>query len=77
MNGYLNSPEETITSFWNVEKRHEDGWLRSGDIGVMDEQGYVAIVDRLKDLIITGGENVFPGRSKKPFTPSRRCRNAR
>ena len=60
MNGYLNSPEATEATFWKSQKRHEDGWLRTGDIGIMDEQGYVAIVDRLKDLIITGGENVFP-----------------
>jgi long-chain acyl-CoA synthetase len=54
MKGYLNNPEETKDSFW------EDGWLRSGDIGYMDEDGYVFIVDRLKDMIITGGENVYP-----------------
>jgi len=60
MNGYLGSPEETKATFWNARKRQEDGWLRTGDIGIMDEHGYVAIVDRLKDLIITGGENVFP-----------------
>jgi long-chain acyl-CoA synthetase len=60
MKGYLNSPGETAATFWNDRKRHEDGWLRTGDIGTMDENGYVAIVDRLKDLIITGGENVFP-----------------
>jgi long-chain acyl-CoA synthetase len=60
MNGYLNAPEQTAATFWNSQKRHEDGWLRTGDIGIMDDRGYVAIVDRLKDLIITGGENVFP-----------------
>jgi long-chain acyl-CoA synthetase len=60
MNGYLGSPEETKATFWNAQKRQEDGWLRTGDIGIMDEHGYISIVDRLKDLIITGGENVFP-----------------
>jgi len=60
MNGYLGSPEETKATFWNSRKRQEDGWLRTGDIGIMDEHGFIAIVDRLKDLIITGGENVFP-----------------
>jgi long-chain acyl-CoA synthetase len=54
MKGYLNNPEATIEAFW------EGGWLRSGDIGVLDEDGYLTIVDRLKDLIITGGENVYP-----------------
>jgi long-chain acyl-CoA synthetase len=51
--GYLNHPEET-RSAWR------DGWFRSGDIGLIDEDGYLYIVDRLKDLIITGGENVYP-----------------
>ena len=51
--GYLNKPEETAAAFW-------DGWFRSGDIGYFDEYGYLYIVDRLKDMIITGGENVYP-----------------
>lgn len=51
--GYLNNPEETESAFWGE-------WFRSGDIGVMDEDGYLYIVDRLKDMIITGGENVYP-----------------
>jgi len=53
MRGYLNHPEETKAAFWG-------GWLRSGDIGVFDEDGYLYIVDRIKDMIITGGENVYP-----------------
>lgn len=54
MKGYLNNPEETRTAFW------EDVWFRSGDIGFLDDNGYLFIVDRLKDMIITGGENVYP-----------------
>jgi long-chain acyl-CoA synthetase len=54
MKGYLNNPEGTQSSFW------EDDWVRSGDIGLFDPDGYLYIVDRLKDLIITGGENVYP-----------------
>jgi long-chain acyl-CoA synthetase len=54
MKAYLNNPEGTRDAFWEGE------WLRSGDIGVFDREGYVYIVDRLKDLIITGGENVYP-----------------
>jgi long-chain acyl-CoA synthetase len=54
MIGYLNNPEETATAFW------EGGWFRSGDIGRFDEDDYLFLVDRLKDLIITGGENVYP-----------------
>jgi long-chain acyl-CoA synthetase len=51
--GYLNNPEETDAAFWG-------NWFRSGDVGVMDEDGYLYIVDRMKDMIITGGENVYP-----------------
>ena len=54
MKGYLNNPEGTRSAFW------EGGWLRTGDIGLFDPDGYLYIVDRLKDLIITGGENVYP-----------------
>ncbi len=53
MKGYLDQPEATKAAFWG-------NWFRSGDIGVMDETGHVYIKDRLKDLIITGGENVYP-----------------
>jgi long-chain acyl-CoA synthetase len=53
MKGYLNNLEETKAVFWG-------GWLRSGDIGVFDENGYLYIIDRIKDMIITGGENVYP-----------------
>lgn len=51
--GYWNNPEGTAAAF-------EDGWFRSGDIGYRDDDGYLFIVDRLKDMIITGGENVYP-----------------
>ncbi len=54
MKGYLDNPEETKNAFW------PNGWFRSGDIGLFDENNYVYIVDRLKDMIITGGENVYP-----------------
>lgn len=54
MKGYLNNPEGTRSAFW------EGGWYRSGDIGLFDPDEYLYIVDRLKDLIITGGENVYP-----------------
>jgi long-chain acyl-CoA synthetase len=53
MKGYLSRPEETKAVFW-------DDWFRSGDLGRLDDQGYLYIVDRLKDMIITGGENVYP-----------------
>ena len=38
----------------------QDGWLRTGDMGYYDERGYIYIADRKKDMIITGGENVYP-----------------
>jgi fatty-acyl-CoA synthase len=53
MTGYLNSPEHTETAL-------EDGWLRTGDVGVLDEEGYLSIVDRCKDMLISGGLNVYP-----------------
>jgi long-chain acyl-CoA synthetase len=53
MKGYLNNPEANETAFWGGE------WFRSGDIGLFDDDGYLYIVDRLKDMIITGGENVY------------------
>jgi long-chain acyl-CoA synthetase len=54
MKGYLDNPEGTREAFW------EKGWFRSGDVGQFDEGGYLYIVDRIKDMIITGGENVYP-----------------
>ncbi|MFC1883506.1 long-chain-fatty-acid--CoA ligase [Thermodesulfobacteriota bacterium] len=50
--GYWNRPEETT-------KAIRDGWLHTGDMAVVDREGYVNIVDRKKDMIITGGENVY------------------
>ncbi|MEU6798657.1 long-chain fatty acid--CoA ligase [Nonomuraea wenchangensis] len=52
--GYWENPEATAAAF------DEEGWFHSGDIGYIDEDGCVYIVDRLKDMIISGGENVYP-----------------
>jgi acyl-CoA synthetase (AMP-forming)/AMP-acid ligase II len=54
MQGYYGNEEETR------EIIEPDGWLHSGDIARMDEEGYIHIVDRAKDMIIRGGENVYP-----------------
>lgn len=54
MKGYLDNPEGTRAAFW------DRGWFRSGDVGVFDDDGYLYIVDRIKDMIISGGENVYP-----------------
>jgi long-chain acyl-CoA synthetase len=53
MKGYLRNPEASEVAFWDGE------WFRSGDIGLFDDNGYLYIVDRLKDMIISGGENVY------------------
>jgi len=50
---YWRRPEANAEAF-------VDGWLKSGDIGIMDEEGYVTIEDRIKDMYISGGENVYP-----------------
>jgi acyl-CoA synthetase (AMP-forming)/AMP-acid ligase II len=50
--GYWNRPEETRAAF-------EDGWLKTGDLAVIDREGFVTIVDRAKDMILSGGENVY------------------
>ena len=53
MRGYLNKPEETARTL-------EDGWLHTGDVGYFDADGYLVLVDRVKDMIIRGGENIYP-----------------
>jgi fatty-acyl-CoA synthase len=54
MLGYWNDPERT------EEAIDADGWMHSGDLATMDDDGYVNIVGRIKDMIIRGGENVYP-----------------
>jgi acyl-CoA synthetase (AMP-forming)/AMP-acid ligase II len=51
---YWNRPEETAKAMIG------DGWFRTGDAGMLDEEGYLFIQDRIKDMIISGGENVYP-----------------
>lgn len=53
MRGYLNRPEATAETI-------VDGWLHTGDVGYLDEDGYLVLVDRIKDMIIRGGENIYP-----------------
>ncbi len=54
MKGYLNKPEETQKTIT------DDGWLCTGDVAKMDDEGYFYIVDRIKDMILSGGYNVYP-----------------
>jgi O-succinylbenzoate-CoA ligase len=69
MRGYWRRPEETAAAL-------RDGWFHSGDVATVDDDGYVYIVDRLKDMIISGGENVYPAEVEKEiygFTGVRAC----
>ena len=52
MQGYWNKPDQTADAL-------QDGWYRTGDIGYLDDEGYLYLVDRAKDMIISGGENVY------------------
>jgi len=54
MRGYWNNREETLSAFCN-------GLFRTGDVGYQDAEGYLYILDRVKDMIVTGGENVYSG----------------
>lgn len=59
MQGYFDMPEATADII------DAEGWMRTGDIGVIDERGYIRITDRLKDMYITNGENVYPAEIEK------------
>ena len=54
MTGLLEQPEAT------AEAITDDGWFRSGDAGYLDEDGYLYLHDRVKDMIVSGGENIYP-----------------
>jgi acyl-CoA synthetase (AMP-forming)/AMP-acid ligase II len=59
MQGYLDNPEATSDTIT------EDGWLKTGDIGIQDENGYIKITDRKKDMVIVGGFNCYPAEIEK------------
>jgi fatty-acyl-CoA synthase len=58
MKGYWNRPEATAETL-------RGGWLHTGDVGQIDDEGYITIVDRVKDMYISGGENVYPAEVEK------------
>ena len=67
MNGYWNMPEQTEEAF-------KFGWLHTGDVAKADEQGFLTIVDRKKDMIVSGGFNIFPREVEDVSGhPRRRC----
>ncbi|OPY65892.1 MAG: Long-chain-fatty-acid--CoA ligase [Syntrophorhabdus sp. PtaU1.Bin050] len=68
MNGYWGKPELT-------EGTIVDGWLHTGDLAKIDEEGFFYIVDREKDMYISGGENVYPAEIEKVFLENRRILN--
>ncbi|HKA92720.1 MAG TPA: AMP-binding protein, partial [Acidimicrobiia bacterium] len=61
MRGYLDEPDETVATI------DADGWLQTGDVGVMDERGYLRITDRTKDMFIVGGFNAYPAEIENLF----------
>ena len=67
MLGYWNKPDETAAVL------SDDGWFRTGDAGWLDEDGYLFLHDRIKDMIVSGGENVYPAEVENALLgPSRR-----
>ena len=65
MSGGVQGVGLTVKGYWGGKVKtkatiDDEGWLHSGDLGEMDEEGYVTIVGRIKDMIIRGGENIYP-----------------
>ncbi|GAB2458578.1 AMP-binding protein [Xylanimonas ulmi] len=70
MAGYRNRPQEVRAVL------HEDGWFRTGDAGCLDEDGYLFLRDRVKDMIVSGGENVYPVEVENVLTAHPAVRDA-
>lgn len=70
-----------MSKYWNdIEATKktidEDGWLHSGDLATMDDEGYLNIVGRIKDMIIRGGENVYPKEIENFFLEFKEVKDA-
>lgn len=61
MKGYFNDPEQTAEAL-------VDGWLKTGDVGLLDDEGYLKILDRSKDMLISGGLNVYPAEIERALS---------
>ena len=70
MKAYWNRPEATAETI-------VDGWLQSGDVATVDDEGFVYIQDRIKDMIISGGENVYPAEVESVLMRTRRSSRRR
>lgn len=68
--GYWRDPAKTAASF------HADGWFRSGDVGYLDDEGFLTLTDRKKDMIISGGVNVYPAEIEAELLLHPRVRDA-
>ena len=66
MKGYYMNPELTASTI-------QKGWLRTGDLGRIDEEGFIHLVDRKKDLVISGGENIYPVEVEQVITKHPKC----
>jgi long-chain acyl-CoA synthetase len=69
MQGYWNNPEATRSAI-------RDGWLRTGDIGALDDDGFLTLKDRSKDVIISGGANIYPREIEEVLLAHPRVREA-
>ncbi len=69
MVGYWNNPEETARAM-------RDGWLHTGDLGWLDDEGYIYITGRLKDMIISGGENIYPAEIERVLLQNPKIKEA-
>ena len=67
MQGYFENPDETTKAI------DSDGWLHTGDIGIMDDRGYIRITDRIKDMYICGGFNCYPAEIESALYGSSLC----